>query len=214
MTLAPGRPKGGSDARARLIEAALSLFGNRAFQTISTREIAREAGVDASLIRYYFGSKSGLFEQMVRETIEPVLTRFRALSDIHSPDDIGDFMQIYYRAMAPNPGLPRLVLRVLQEDEGSEPYRIVLSVFSEVMQLSRRWFDEVFTRPGYLRQNVDSDFARLSLISLLVFPLIAPPVLMRQFGLTPDLESLLQLAKHNVEVIKQGLWHVDSRSQQ
>lgn len=212
MSVTQGRPKGESDARARLILVALSLFSHRHYQTVSTREIAREAGVDAALIRYYFGSKAGLFEQMVRETIAPVVSRFKALSQSEqSSTDIGDIMQLYYRAMGPHPGLPRLIVRVLQEDEGSEAYRIVLSVFEEVITLSRQWLSQSLLTSDALRDGIDADFARLSLVSLMVFPLIAPPVLVRQFGLVPSADNLKRLAEHNVSVIEHGLLNTKRR---
>ncbi|MEE2028931.1 hypothetical protein DIKCMJMK_02814 [Shewanella oneidensis] len=83
---AAGRPKGNSDARQRLITAAVILFSERSYPTVSTREIAREAEVDAAPIRYYFGSKAGLFEQMVRETLAPVLMRQFGLSTTQGSD--------------------------------------------------------------------------------------------------------------------------------
>lgn len=201
-----GRPKGNSDARQRLITAALSLFSHCSYPTVSTREIAREAEVDAALIRYYFGSKAGLFEQMVRETLEPVLTRLREISAAEAPNNVGEIMQTYYRVMAPNPGLPRLIIRVLQEGDGSEPYRIILSVFEQVLTLSRQWLESTLVNSGLLKEGVDPDLARLSFVSLMVFPLIAPPVLMRQFGFFDADAALLQrLALHNMQVFTQGL---------
>ncbi|WP_237057358.1 TetR/AcrR family transcriptional regulator [Microbulbifer sediminum] len=205
MKLPVGRPQGGSDARSRLIGAALDLFSHRSYRTVSTREIARSAGVDASLIRYYFGSKSGLFEQMLRETLAPLLDQLRDLDDDASPEDLGELMRLYYRAMGPNPGLPRLVVRVLLEEEGSEAYRIVLSIFSEIIQQSRHWFAKAVAGSGQLREHLDPDLCRLSIVSLVVFPLIAPPVLMQKFGLEPGPGKLAQLAQHNYEVIQSGI---------
>ena len=43
----------------RLLQAAAGLFASRSFETVSTRAIAKEAGVDAALIHHYFGSKEG-----------------------------------------------------------------------------------------------------------------------------------------------------------
>ncbi|MCL1088567.1 TetR/AcrR family transcriptional regulator [Shewanella profunda] len=201
----PGRPKGNSDARQRLIIAALSLFSHRSYPTVSTREIAREAEVDAALIRYYFGSKAGLFEQMVRETLAPVLARLRELSAAQAPNNMGELMQTYYRVMAPNPGLPRLIMRVLQEGDGTEPYHIMLSVFDQILSLSRQWLETTLVDAGLLREGIDPDLARLSFVSLMVFPLIAPPVLMRQLGFSADAEGLQRLALHNMQVFTQGL---------
>ncbi|MGL5027212.1 MAG: TetR/AcrR family transcriptional regulator [Shewanella oncorhynchi] len=202
----PGRPKGDSDARQRLIIAALSLFSHRSYSSVSTREIAREAEVDAALIRYYFGSKSGLFEQMVRETLEPVLARFREISAADAPNNLGELMQTYYRVMAPNLGLPRLIIRVLQEGDGSEAYRIMLSVFEQILSLSRQWLESTLVNAGLLKEGLDPDLVRLSFVSLMVFPLIAPPVLMRQFGFfSADADGLQRLALHNMQVFTQGV---------
>ncbi|QSX40832.1 TetR/AcrR family transcriptional regulator [Shewanella cyperi] len=205
MSQAPGRPKGDSDARVRLIHAARQLFSQRSFQGVSTREIAREAEVDAAMIRYYFGSKSGLFEHMVRETMAPVLARFRQLSEADTPGDLATLMRVYYQAIGAHPGLPRLVLRVLREDEGSEPYRILLSIFQEVIQLSRRWVTQALVDSGLLRDGVDPNLARLSLVSLMVFPLLAPPVLVGQLGVTLNPEGLMALIPHHIKVLQQGI---------
>lgn len=205
MAVVPGRPKGDSDARARLIATALELFSRRSFQTVSTRELAREAGVDAALIRYYFGSKAGLFEQMVRETLAPLVARFRQLAGEPAPNDLNDVMRTYYRIMAPNPVLPRLLLRVLQEGDGSEPYPIVLSVFNDMIQLSRQWLTRSLVDSGRLWPGMDPELARLSIVSLMVFPLIAPPVLMRQFGVTLAEENLNQLVEHHIGVLHHGI---------
>lgn len=204
MSLIPGRPKGDSDARHRLISAALSLFSDSSYSTVSTRAIARAAEVDAALIRYYFGSKAGLFEHMLRETLAPVMMQFQALSMNQPINNIGELMQVYYRAMAPNPGLPRLILRVLQE-EGNESYPMVLAVFEQVLALSRQWLETTLVAAGFLRKGVDPDLARLSFISLMVFPLIAPPVLMRQLGVRSDVVGLQQLALHNMQVFSHGV---------
>jgi len=203
-----GRPRGGSDARARLIAAALSLFGDRGYRKVSTRELAREAEVDAALIRYYFGSKSGLFKQMLRETMAPVLEQFRALSVGRTPEDIAGLMDVYYRVIAPNPRLPRLVMHILHEGEESEPHQIVLELFQEIIELGRRWFGEVLANSGHLNEEVDPDLARLSFVSLMVFPMIAPPVLVKQFGVTHDPTVLSSLARHNESVLKRGLFRL------
>lgn len=157
------------------------------------------------MIRYYFGSKSGLFEQMVRESLTPVRHLFQALSCSPSPTQVVDLMQTYYRAVGQTPGLPRLVFRVLQDGEGSEPFRIILSIFKDQVSLSRQWLGKHLVESGTLREGVDPDLARLSLVSLMVFPLIAPPVMMQQLGIPITPENLLRLSTHNADVFQQGL---------
>lgn len=57
-----------TDARTRLREAALQRFGRQGVRGTSTREIIADAGLrNPSAITYYFGSKAGLVEDLVRE---------------------------------------------------------------------------------------------------------------------------------------------------
>ncbi len=63
-----GRPAGqrNEDAREALIASALKVFSQQGFEAASVRKIAAEGGLDAALIRHYFGSKQGLWEEVVR----------------------------------------------------------------------------------------------------------------------------------------------------
>ncbi len=53
----------------RLLEAAQTLFAQRGFARVTTREIADLAGVDATLIARYYGSKTGLYLASVRAEV-------------------------------------------------------------------------------------------------------------------------------------------------
>jgi len=57
-----GRPRADSnaDTRGQIIAAARQRFADDGFDGTSLRAVASDAGVDASLIRHYFGDKSGL----------------------------------------------------------------------------------------------------------------------------------------------------------
>lgn len=251
MKATAGRPKGHSGARDALIEAARSCFTVKGYERVSTRELARKAGVDAAMIRYYFGSKAGLFEAMVRDTIAPVLEAFKhynaaqshqstsegsanSLEPSNSCLELGnnslepskmsldsskkrpepgfggpfELMQVYYRAMAANPALPGLIIQVLNHREGSEAFDALASVFSDMLSRSRLWIRQLGQDQG-LNPNLDPTLARLSFVSLMVFPLIAPAHLMRDFGVELNETWLKQLAEHNAKVLHQGLLRQD-----
>ncbi len=50
----------GDEKRTRIVEAALRAFGEHGFQKASTRQIARDAGVNPPALQYYFDGKDGL----------------------------------------------------------------------------------------------------------------------------------------------------------
>lgn len=57
----PSAQQRGEDARRRLVEAGIEIFGIYGFEAASTRHIAEKAGVNLAAIPYYFGNKEGLY---------------------------------------------------------------------------------------------------------------------------------------------------------
>ncbi|MGO2841420.1 TetR/AcrR family transcriptional regulator [Corynebacterium variabile] len=60
-----GRPAGPSTARQDIIDAAIHLFADGGYDHTSLRSITDRAGVDVALVKHYFGSKQGLFDEAV-----------------------------------------------------------------------------------------------------------------------------------------------------
>jgi AcrR family transcriptional regulator len=61
-----------SVARGKLIRAALQVFAEKGYGAASTRDICRLAGSNISAIRYYFGSKAGLYRAAFTEPLGEV----------------------------------------------------------------------------------------------------------------------------------------------
>src|SRR5207248_10532454 len=53
-------------AQEQLLSAAIELFAERGFDRTTTRDLAERAGVDATLIARYFGSKAGIYLAALR----------------------------------------------------------------------------------------------------------------------------------------------------
>ena len=62
----------GEETRARIVAAALKLFGEKGFDGASTREIAASAGVNAPALQYYFDSKEGVYLACVEHIVSRV----------------------------------------------------------------------------------------------------------------------------------------------
>lgn len=68
-----GRPAGeATDTRERIIEVARRHLAAKGFAGASMRGIAREAGVDPSLISHYFGDKAGLLIATMQLPFNPI----------------------------------------------------------------------------------------------------------------------------------------------
>ncbi len=53
------------------IDAAGRLFALQGIDGVTTKAIAKAAGIDASMIKYYFGNKEGLVHAVVEQTLRP-----------------------------------------------------------------------------------------------------------------------------------------------
>lgn len=56
-------------SRKKIINSAIVLFANKGFESTSTREICKHAGVNLSLIPYYFGNKDGLYTSIIESIV-------------------------------------------------------------------------------------------------------------------------------------------------
>jgi AcrR family transcriptional regulator len=62
----------GEETRARIITAAMRLFGEKGYEGASTRDIAVAAGVNAPALQYYFDNKEGAFRACIEFIAERV----------------------------------------------------------------------------------------------------------------------------------------------
>ena len=72
----PKRRRDAVATRSAILEAATRRFAYQGYQCAGVREIAADAGVDAAMVNRYFGSKEGLFAEVVECAFE-----IRYLSD-------------------------------------------------------------------------------------------------------------------------------------
>lgn len=56
-------------SRKKIINSAIILFANKGFESTSTREICKHAGVNLSLIPYYFENKDGLYTSIIESIL-------------------------------------------------------------------------------------------------------------------------------------------------
>ena len=60
----------GEETRARIVAAALEIFGEYGYDQASTRQIAASAGVNPPALQYYFGGKEGLHRACAQDIID------------------------------------------------------------------------------------------------------------------------------------------------
>jgi AcrR family transcriptional regulator len=66
----PKRRRDADATRSAIFEAATRRFAYQGYEQAGVREIAADAGVDAAMVNRYFGSKEGLFTEVVERAFD------------------------------------------------------------------------------------------------------------------------------------------------
>jgi AcrR family transcriptional regulator len=117
------------ESRDLILDAAERLFGDLSFDTVSMRDISGAAGVNLSLVQYYFRTKESLFEKVVARRAGGLgERRLTLLAEVRSErrPGIESIVDAYMRP---------LFELAISSSEGARSYALVISQVGT----SRRW---------------------------------------------------------------------------
>lgn len=186
----------------RLINAAMQCFLDDDYHRVTTRQIAAAADTSVSMIRYYFGNKEGLYEEMIRSILLPLLEVLES-SLLSSTQGFTEYFHIYYRTMRENPRFPMLVLKILALNQGPGK-RFVKQLLERGRQRNKEKLD-LLKQQGLVGEEVDADVLRIAFVSLAMMPMLIKPVFEEQMEREMDDEFLDRLAKFNGRLFSAGM---------
>lgn len=131
-----GRPRAGeSDARERIMAAAMDEFGEVGYDAATIRGIAARAGVDSALVHHHFGTKADLFGEAIEAPMRPDL----ALPDILSGprDQVGERIVRYILETWEQPDVRRRGVVLMRSAIGNKLTTPLLTGFLSRELLSR-----------------------------------------------------------------------------
>lgn len=122
-----GRPRGGSDSRARIIAAAVDEFGEHGYDGSTIRSIAARAEVDSALVHHYFGTKADLFAEAVGIPLRPDID---VPGIIEGPrDEVGERLVRYVLEAFEQPDIRRRGVMLIRTAIGSRVSTPLLAGF-------------------------------------------------------------------------------------
>ncbi|MDH4471147.1 MAG: TetR family transcriptional regulator [Fluviicola sp.] len=104
----------------KIKEAAKRVFMAKGFDGCSTREIAKEAGMNVALVNYYFRSKGQLFQLIFRAALEDFML---SMVDVFSTDlSLESKMRIFiereYDFLTKHPEMPGFIIGEMSRADG------------------------------------------------------------------------------------------------
>ncbi len=131
----PGRRGGTSESRQDILTAARVAFSTHGFGGASVRSIAREAGVDQSLVHHFFGTKEQLLLAAVAFPVDPAL----ALPPLLAGDraTLGERLAAYYVGVLEAPASRAPAIALLQAASTNEQAAALLRTFISEQVIGR-----------------------------------------------------------------------------
>ena len=188
--------------RARLLKAALDCFLADEYHKVTTRLIAERADANVSMIWYYFGNKEGLYEEMIRDTLSPLLDVLDGPM-LSSVEGFAEFLRLYYDTMSKRTEFPKLILKVLALNQGPGR-RFIQQLLERGRARGARKVADLKTH-GQIAPAVDPDILRMAFVSLAMTPMLLKDIFEEQMSRPMDAAFLESLANFNGQLFTAGL---------
>ena len=155
--------------REKILKTATKLFLQKGVDQVGVREIAAKAGINLSLMNYYFQTKENLFETIFDSLVMDKAIKLRSIleSDLPIEKKIRDYTNTYIDMLIGNPLLVSFVVSSLHRSpEQLKSMNAVVALYnSEVF--CKHLISEA--EAGRIRR-VDPEQLYISMISLILFP--------------------------------------------
>jgi AcrR family transcriptional regulator len=135
------------DKRANILSAAEQLFSEMGYEGTSTRQIAKEAGANMSMINYYFGSKEGVFLEIMNERIKGFNEQLVSINEdkITSHQKLMRVIEEYTTRILNNISFHKMMHRELSLAQRPEMYCKLKDAISENLKVIEKIINEGIT---------------------------------------------------------------------
>ncbi len=192
-----------ADVRERLLDYSAQVFLEKDFHSVSIRELAKGANTSSAMVNYYFGSKLGLFEEMVKLEHGKVLSVLDEImhqkSLLNFSDIIRNVMEIYRT----NPNMPKFIIKTLlfRQGPGSQ---FLQETFEAERQVVGRWVTKVI-KEGKVDRDVDAEVVRIIFMCLTLMPSMMSDSLKASYGEQGYEAFQEEFARFSGEILNFGL---------
>ncbi len=160
------------ETEERIFEAAQRVFQLRGFEGARMQEIADEAGINKSMLHYYFRSKSALFQEVFKSSVKKIMPKLFAIlaNEKTLREKVVQVVNFYHDVYLENTHLPAFVVYEMNQ----HPERFKEFIKSMDMHLPEEFIEQVEegVASGKMRRIAPDQFL-INVISLCMMPMIA-----------------------------------------
>jgi AcrR family transcriptional regulator len=178
---------------AKIRAAARTVFHKKGFAATRTRDIAEEAGINLALLNYYFRSKEKLFQIIMMETMKHFMNGMIGVFNDEKTNLESKIQRVaisYIDLMIKDPEIPLFILSEIRAN--------VDDFFSQ-MPIAKVILNSALMRQ-YKKAQADGEISNMepihfliNLMSMIVFPFAAAPMLKKVASLTdPQYQKMME----------------------
>ncbi len=197
------------DSRAALLKAASKVFAKNGFDGTTVKDLADEAGVNVSMVSYYFGGKEGLYKTILENFgLEGVASTERLLKPPRSREEfelrLGLFAESIFEMHAKEPDLVRIIHRSMDMPSPLTD-QIFENVFSRIFTALEAYI-QVSCELGLIRQDIDHEIISEFIFGSIVHFTHCENIRVRQGGRSiQDPAFVDQVIKNWLSMFTEGL---------
>ncbi len=156
------------DTRNSLLESASALFLEKDFHSVSIREIAQHAGTTSGMINYYFKSKHGLFEEMIKFQYSQFISIIMMNQQDLESFDYVVFIKQFQKMYRDNPNMAKFLIKTspISSGPGSQ-------FLKDTFEFSRQMMDargKELKKRGWIAEETDFEVVRIVCLCLTLLP--------------------------------------------
>ncbi|MCX2472927.1 TetR family transcriptional regulator [Pedobacter sp. MC2016-05] len=128
------------DKKQAILDAAEKLFCETGYEGTSTRQISKESGANMAMINYYFGSKEGVFIEIMNNRIEGFASQLKIINEdkISSLEKLHKVIEGYANRIFSNIAFHKMMHRELSLTQRPDMYDKIKNAMSRNMSLLDR----------------------------------------------------------------------------
>jgi len=167
------------DTENEILEAAKKVFIEKGMAGARMQEIADEAGINKSLLHYYYRSKDKLFLAVFRFAVLQFLPGIQEMltSNIPFDEKIRRFVYRYIDILLENPFVPMFIIQEIQRDP-ERLFNAFLEVGMRPAQIIQQFREA--SEKGEIK-DINPEDILVNTLSLCIFPFAAQPLMQRLF---------------------------------
>ncbi len=141
------------DNKQKIVEIAVNLFSERGYEAVGVQEIVTAAEVTKPTLYHYFGSKIGLFREILKVKSNDFIDRLKAASEYKGdlPLTLNNIAKLYFDFAKNNKTYYRMLLGMSFGPPESESSKEVLGLFRIQFDLVNAIFISCVNDHGNMR---------------------------------------------------------------